>query len=872
MLQLKNIIKDYVAGSSTVEALRGVNVQFRDSEFVTILGPSGCGKTTLLNILGGLDRYSHGDLIINGKSTKCFTSGDWDTYRNRSIGFVFQTYNLIQHQSVLRNVELALTLSGVTRAKRRKQAAQVLARVGLSDQMHKRPNQLSGGQMQRVAIARALVNNPDILLADEPTGALDSETSLQVMEILKEIAQDRLVIMVTHNQDLAERYATRVITLLDGEVTGDSDPYYASSEDAENAQRKRHQQEKEKKKTSMSFLTAISLSLNNLMTKKARTFLTAFAGSIGIIGIALILALSTGFQRYIDRIQQDTLSTYPIVINEKTADIDSLLSTLGEGRERAQPREREPDIVYSKNRIGNMAKSMSSGTKTNDLKDFKAYIEENKASFSPLVNAVSYGYDVTLNLFKPDTENGVVQVNPASFMQSMMPGAGNAEMLSSLPIAAGSDAFTELLDNQELLASQYDVVAGRWPEAKDEMVLVIDEDNGIVDYSLYALGLKDPAELEAMMKAIATGETFETERVQFTYDELLSLSYKFLPSAALYQRSDQGWVSLAEDEEAMKTALEDALELRIVGILRPAPDAQSTAISGVVGYTSALTRYVIEMTNESKIVKEQLAQPEVDVFSGAAFGQPMLPSLEAIQAMIPEEMRGFLANMTEEQLLERAKQYMPAMPTNTRTYEENLKTLGVVSEDSPSSISLFPVDFESKDAIDALIKAYNDKVTEAGDDQKTITYTDLIGLMMSSVSTIISGISYVLIAFVAISLVVSSIMIGIITYVSVLERTKEIGILKSIGASRRDISRVFNAETLIVGLVAGLIGIGATVLLTIPINKVIEGLIGVAGLAKVSTANGAVLITLSTGLTMIAGLIPSRLAARKDPVVALRTE
>ena len=871
MLHLKNIAKDYQVGSTKVEALRGVNVVFRESEFVTILGPSGCGKTTMLNIIGGLDRYSAGDVVISGKSTKDFSDRDWDTYRNRSVGFVFQNYNLIPHQTVLRNVELAMTLSGVGLRERRHRAAAVLARVGLADQVYKKPNQLSGGQMQRVAIARALVNNPDILLADEPTGALDSETSVQIMEILKEIAEDRLVIMVTHNQDLAHRYATRVIRLLDGLVTDDSDPYSDDAIDA--SQKRRHYEGRTRYKPPMSFFTALSLSLNNLMTKKTRTFLTAFAGSIGIIGIALILALSTGFQRYINRIQEDTLSTYPIVISETARDLDLLLTAIGDNMESEHSREIEPGIVYSHNMMGAMVNSMVRGTESNDLKSFKRYLEKNMAAIEPLVNAVAYGYGINLNLYKPDAGEGVVRVSPMPVSDHLEQSFSMAQEFPMGPM--GRAAFSEMIDNEALLRAQYEVVAGKWPERLEEMVLVISDRNELHDMALYSLGLSDPAEFDEMMRAVAVGGMFDVPERQFTYEELLDLRYRFVPSAALYVPGDKmgGYVDMRDDEEYMKELIADAMELRIVGILRKAPDAQSASITTTVGYTRALTEHIIALTNESEIVKAQLANPGINVFTGAPFGEapkPVLPDFAL--SLLPPEMQAMVQNMSEDDLNRMVQQYMPQRQAETASFEENLRLLGVIAEDTPSSISLYPIDFESKDTLDAFIREYNRRVQDAGNDHQMITYTDFIGLMISSVSTIISAISYVLIAFVAISLVVSSIMIGIITYVSVLERTKEIGILKSIGASRRDISLVFNAETLIVGLVAGVIGIGTTLLLTIPINLVIQSVVYVAGLAKLPPMGGAVLVGLSMFLTLVAGLIPAKVAARKDPVVALRSE
>lgn len=861
MLQLKNITKNYIAGNTDVEALKGIDLEFRKSEFVSILGPSGCGKTTLLNLLGGLDRYTTGDIVINGKSTMDFTDRDWDTYRNRSIGFVFQNYNLIPHQTVLSNVELALTLSGVSKTERHRRAIKVLEDVGLGDQIHKKPNQMSGGQMQRVAIARALINNPEILLADEPTGALDSETSVQIMEILKEISKDRLIVMVTHNGDLAEKYSTRIIRLLDGQVTGDSDPYHSGKERMKVD--KKQQRKGRKKKTSMSFFTALSLSLNNLLTKKTRTFMTAFAGSIGIIGIALILSLSNGFQTYINKIQEDTLSSYPISIEETSTDLGALMTSIQAFGSESESH--ELDKVYSNDIMGTLFESLLSEVETNDLGRFKQYIEENQEDLEPYINAVSYSYHLDLNLYY-DGADGYTQVNPLSFFSRMASSMGSGMMMG-----ASMDIWTEMIGNQTLLESQYDVLAGRWPSSYNEVVIIVDENNELTDYSLYGLGLKDQQELSEMYKAMSAGGEFHSEPASFTYDELLELSYKLVPNPGYYQQYDGGWQDMREDQDYMASVLEDALNIQVVGVIRPNEDSVMTAVGGAVGYTSALTEYVVGAVNDADIVQEQLASPDIDVFTGKEFaGEEALEDVqEPDMSELSEEMQAYMATLSEEELAALMESYSTV---SSATYEENVQKLGIVNLDIPSSINIYPVDFASKETLVDFITDYNQLMVDEGTEEYTISYTDYMGMIMSSVSTIINAISYILIAFVGISLVVSSIMIGIITYVSVLERTKEIGILKSIGASRKDISRVFNAETLIVGFVAGMLGILVTLLLSIPANMIIYNITSIPNVAALPIVGAVVLVLLSMGLTLVAGLIPSRLAAKKDPVKALRTE
>lgn len=878
MLQLKNIVKDYVSGDTTVQALKGIDITFRDSEFVSILGQSGCGKTTLLNIIGGLDQYTSGDLIINGRSTTKYKDSDWDTYRNHTIGFVFQSYNLIPHQSVLSNVELALTLSGVSKAERRKRAVEVLEKVGLGDQIHKKPNQMSGGQMQRVAIARALVNNPDILLADEPTGALDSATSIQIMELLKEISKDRLIIMVTHNPELAEKYSSRIVRLLDGKVTDDTMPYEPTdSRVTENNKAKRV---KKKKGTSMSFLTALSLSANNLMTKKGRTLLTAFAGSIGIIGIALILALSSGFQSYIKRVEEDTLSSYPIAIEEEQVDYSSMMSAFM-GKHVGEASEKEDGKIYSNNIISEMLNSMMSQVQVNNLADFKKFIEDRNNGFDEFVSDIQYGYSTTLNIYKEDTSDGIVQVNPSTVLDTIgmgqLSGMSGSSMMSSSMMGGGSwDVWSELIGNRTLLESQYDVIAGRWPNAYNEIVLIVDENNEISDYALYALGLKDQNEVADTMTRLAKGEEVVSYKTEYTYEDILDLRYRLIVNTDFYSYNEENdsYTDVREAEDSYRAAIADGIQLQVVGILRPDPDAVTGAVSGSVGYTSALMEYVINQINASDIVKKQAADPETDVITGLPFtkdGEEVeMENTFDITTLTPEQ-QAYLASLSQEELEELMASYMqPA--TSSATYDGNMETFGVADLEKPSSIMIYPVDFASKDMISDKISEYNDAVRAEGREESVINYTDYIGLMMSSISTIINAISYVLIAFVAISLVVSSIMIGIITYISVLERTKEIGILRSIGASKHDISMVFNAETLIVGFVSGAMGIIVTMLLIIPINAIIMNLSGISNVAGLPWLAALILVLISMALTFIAGLIPAKMAAKKDPVVALRSE
>lgn len=1112
VLELIRISKDYGSEQYKVSALRSVTVAFRDSEFVSILGPSGCGKTTLLNIIGGLDVYTTGDLVINGVSTRKYTDSDWDTYRNHSVGFVFQSYNLIPHQTVLSNVELALTLSGVSKTERRRRAEQALEKVGLSDQLHKKPNQMSGGQMQRVAIARALVNDPEILLADEPTGALDTATSIQILDLLKEISQDRLVIMVTHNPELAEKYSTRIVSLLDGRVTDDTDPYYPSQqgedaagaaltgEDADGAvltgedtvgaaltgekqsdsSLKKHPETKERRpskkgkrtKKSMSFFTALSLSFNNLMTKRARTILTSFAGSIGIIGIALILAVSTGVQAYIDSVQRDTLSSYPITINRENVNLAAMFTV----SEDDTSSEHENDAVYSNPQLYKLFNMIfAPETRENNLSAFKEFLDtqmdrvQSTTGLYEHVSAIEYIYDVPLNFYVESVDGEYISCDLAEALQSVASqDSGEVEglyeiisaNLSSINLWQQMQPGTDGKLFSDMLKEQYDVVYGEWPSEADEIVLVLDENNEISDIAFYVLGYMSSDEIAEMAKNAFSGEQMEYPDRRVEYSDICGKEFKLVMNWEYYTKSDGLWKYIGDNEEAMEMILDNAMTVRISGIIRKDPDASAGALSAPLAYTSALTAEVMEKTAQSQILQEQLASENSnrDIFTGLPFVSEDLddmsdeekaaavlryfseldnkekaelyvtlasvPSEEYIKQMVEsalaeydtrekmiefiagamgmdketigsylesysdEKIRELLAQQLEKAVAESYAQtvksrveaimntpdenetayiveiifskfsgkdekaeyivndwaegtgidrqtleeyvyslsdedfekalyasaakeaavlyagmssqfeesryakvaavfdaeygaqtdtallsgyYDICMPTGISgtTLENNLSVIGAADEDNPSSISIYALSFEDKDVVSSIIREYNESVGE--DDE--IQYTDYIALLLSGITTIINAISYVLIAFVAISLVVSSIMIGIITYISVLERTKEIGILRAIGASKRDVSLVFNAETIIVGLAAGLIGIGLSALLCLPINAIIQSLSGIQTLrAFLKPLHCVILVVISVFLTMIAGLIPSRIAAKKDPVEALRTE
>ena len=1100
MLELKDIKKDYVSGDATVHALKGVSLQFRDSEFVAILGQSGCGKTTMLNIVGGLDRYTSGDLVINGVSTKEYRDRDWDSYRNHSVGFVFQSYNLIPHQDVLSNVELALTLSGVSKSERRARAVAALEQVGLGDQLHKKPNQMSGGQMQRVAIARALVNNPSIVLADEPTGALDSETSVQVMEILKNVAKDRLVVMVTHNPDLAADYADRIVRFKDGVVMDDSDPYYPTP--AECTAARAHAGEA--RRTSMNPFTALSLSLNNLLTKKGRTLLTAFAGSIGIIGIALILSLSNGVNDYIAKVEQDTLSSYPLTIAKQSYDLTSMLTgDAGSADDSASDATATNDDASSQEgdqqgsiQVFTMLKDMFASVKSNDMASFKAFLDEGGDGISSEVSAIQYDYGITPLVYRADTTDGAVQLSPNSMTTAMTGGASSAAMAGTGMGATTS--FNEMIDNRGLLDEQYDVVVGRWAESADECVLVLSSSGKISDYTLYSIGVLDPAELDNLvdstMNASGEIEVPETE-IDFTYEDALNTSFKVLSPSDSYRKNEEtgGWTNMADDADFMREKVEGGLDLKIVGVVQPDPAAKSAALTQGIAYTHDLSIALMDRAASSEIVKQQLGSPDIDVFTGKSFdtlqeeakegvdlanlftvdqaaianafkfdqnkigagldlsgfdfagvdlsgvsidlsgaidsvdvsslvsqapapdfssilgglqddpvlqpdqleqvtklsgdyvqgfmtwlaahgdgvspndpefgqkivakfqeyaatseaqaiiakvveiaGQPVADRLQGVAqeyvsgqlapymqsvftgimsqvstqigAAVSAQLQGSLASAMTQMSSQIGSQLSQTLASNMQnaftvdaaafanaiqfnmdaedltslmtnyanasklTYDNNLITLGYADENDPQSVKIFPVDFEAKERVIASIDKYNSQMEGAGEDDKVILYTDYMGVLMGSVTDIIDMISLVLIAFVSISLVVSSIMIGIITYISVLERTKEIGILRAIGASKGDVSRVFNAETFIIGLAAGVLGIGITMLLNIPMNIVIEQLSGVQSMAAVPPAAAVILIAISVLLTLIGGIIPSRMASKKDPVTALRTE
>lgn len=987
MLSLCNIVKNYTAGDTTVTALKGVSLNFRKSEFVSVLGQSGCGKTTLLNIIGGLDRYTSGDLVINGRSTKDYSDSDWDNYRNHSIGFVFQSYNLIPLQSVLSNVELALTLSGVSREERRRRATEALEKVGLGDQIHKKPNQMSGGQMQRVAIARALVNDPDILLADEPTGALDSETSVQIMELLKEISADKLIIMVTHNPELAEKYSTRIIRLLDGEVISDSMPYTPEEAESPSEPVKGRVKRKRKRKKSMSMFTAISLSFNNLLTKKARTFLTSFAGSIGIIGIALILSISTGVNAYIDSVQEDMLSSYPISIQSESVDASTLMATLMQADSEEPDHDR--DRVYVNTVMYELINSLNSmEVNHNNLLDFKKFLDgemaNSESDLAKYATSVQYGYDLDMNILVKD-ENGdiskadIIELMKGIYGEDMMSGVSSymSQSFSNMNI------WTELLpeNNSEqvadLLKKQYDVIHGAWPESYDEVVLIVDKNNEISDLTLYALGLKTAEQMKNEVNAGMNGEQVNTEQLSWTYEEMCGMTFRIVSGADMYAENSEGngYTLLSESETGLKYLYDNGTELRISGIIRPNEDASAAMLTGSIGYTKALTEYIVNKANSSKLVAEQIANPDTDILTGLKFKPETEPDsaqkasdlkehiktlgtaekaalYKTIKAQPDEEYlnttaAAYLADMTRENkiaalmqaftqqsgmsetqvsgylaglddatlneyMTEAVKQQIAqkyaaevmaglAMLTDeqacaaldtemadytddkladiydlvlTPTYSEsdykgNLKKLGYIDFSIPSTVKIYANSFEDKDEITSIIRKYND----GKDEKDMIAYTDYVALLMSTITVVINAISYVLMAFVSISLIVSSLMIGIITYISVLERTKEIGVLRSIGASKKDISRVFNAETLIIGFASGMIGILVTILLCIPINAIIHALTGINAINAVLPPVGAIiLVAISMLLTIIAGLIPARIAAKKDPVVALRSE
>ena len=1075
MLELKGICKRYVTTGFTQVALDHVSVAFRDNEFVAVLGPSGSGKTTMLNIVGGLDHFDEGDLVIDGISTREYRDRDWDAYRNNRIGFVFQSYNLIPHQTILANVELALTLSGVGRAERRQRALDALARVGLADHVNKRPSQLSGGQMQRVAIARALINDPEILLADEPTGALDSATSVQVMDLLKEVAQDRLVIMVTHNPELARRYATRIVELSDGRITSDSRPFDPATAPRRDA--------KPSRRTSMSFLTALGLSFNNLMTKKGRTIMTAFAGSIGIIGIAAILALANGVNGYIAKVEEDTLSSYPLTITKQSMDVSGLLSEeggmLGGSGTDGGEKDGEKDGGSQQIPEFTMLTDMFASVGSNDLSGLRAYLETNPDDLGSYVNAIQYDYGLTPLVYKADASEGAVQLNPNALATAMTGGASGTATAGMT--GGGMTVFSEMIDDQALLESQYDVVAGRWATAADECVLVLTQSGRISDYTLYGIGVLDPADLTTMVNSAMSGTAGETDvdevDVDFTYDDALALDFRVLSPADLYRRNDEtgGWTDMSADADFVAQAVEGGLDLHVVGVVRPNESSDAKALSAGIAYTPALTQELMARAADSEIVRQQLADPEVDVFTGKSFStlqeearqgvdlgslfsvdedalrsafsfdasalqgafdpsgldlsglsidlsgvadqvdmdalvaaapapdfssildqeladpaltteqftqvselggqlamgfmghvgaldpedpdlvrklaenfsaylqtdeaQAILAQIDAVagpavrervQEIVTDYVSGELApylqsfmqsvssqvgaavsaqlqgavtevlsqyadqvagglsqlqgafsvdaealaaaihfNMDAEDLASLMESYANA---SQLTYDNNLQTLGYATPDDPAAIQIYPRDFEAKERVVDVIDAYNEQQRAAGNDDAVISYTDYVGVIMGSVTDIVNMISIVLIAFVSISLVVSSIMIGIITYISVLERKKEIGILRAIGASKRNVANVFNAETFIEGLISGLFAIAFVALVSLPVNAAVLDAFAVENIMSLPWTSAAALVCISVALTLIAGLIPSSAASRRDPVEALRSE
>ncbi len=886
MVKLTNICKTYTTGDLKVEALKDVSIRFRKNEFVSVLGPSGCGKTTLLNVLGGLDRYDSGEMSVDGTSTKMFTGSDWDAYRNHSVGFVFQSYNLIGHQSILANVELALTLAGVSGAERRQRAVDALTKVGLGAELKKKPNQLSGGQMQRVAIARALINDPEILLADEPTGALDTETSKQVMDLLSEVAKDRLVIMVTHNPELAEEYSTRIIKLLDGSVISDSNPYEVAEYSTAEADQKKKREKKKRKKHSMSFKTAFTLSLNNLLTKKGRTILTSVAGSIGIIGIALILSLSSGFQNYIDRVQEETLSTYPLTINGTTMSSSAMLNMMDSNGSNSD--KREDGYVYSNSAMAEMYNALQSEIHYNDLTALKEYIESEESKITDKAT-VKYDYGLTLNFYSSDTSKGAIKADSMEIIDQMYSAMTGGKLTYSDMLAQMNGMFgglmdsmsmnmwSELLDNQDLLEQQYDVLDGRWPEAYNEVVLKVNSQHSLSDMILYAMNLRPREEFEADLDKFVNGEELSTKDVRFSYEELLGLTYKLVLNSELYTKDASGlWIDSSADAAFIKDKVDNGIEIKVVGIICEKETAVAGNMQGVLGYKHELVEYIIEKTAASESVKAQLANPTIDIFTGMPFGMELTAdNFAALMQNMPAEDKAMIDMILEpvkdkpiEEQIAYLKDMLEKSGYKASTYESNLDMLGSVNLKTPKNIHIYPQDFEAKEAINAEIDKYNSTKPEANQ----IQYTDALSLLLSSVSTIINAISYVLIAFVSVSLIVSSIMIGVITYISVLERTKEIGILRAVGASKRDISRVFNAETAIVGLTAGVIGIVTTVVLNIPINIIINKIANIGNISALPWKGGLFLVVLSIIMTLVAGFIPSRMAAKKDPVTALRSE
>ena len=860
MLQCKHIVKEYYAGDQVVTAVNDLSLTFRDNEFVSILGQSGCGKTTFLNIIGGLDQYTSGDLIINGKSTKQYTDKDWDTYRNHRVGFIFQSYNLIMHQTVLRNVELALTLSGVPKSERKQRAIDALEKVGLKDQIYKKPTQMSGGQMQRVAIARALVNDPEIVLADEPTGALDSETSVQIMNLLKEIAKDRLVIMVTHNPELAEQYSTRIVRLKDGKLVSDSQPVT----EAEIVEK-----EKILTKPSMSFSTALSLSFNNLMTKKARTFLTAFAGSIGIIGIGLIMSISNGMQTYINRVQSDTMAEYPIELKDNTMDMSVMMTTMMDMSDEADSQEDSSKIKTSK-MVESILNSISN-TKTNNLSEFKKYLESDQGTkFKEHSEAIEYSYGMNMSVYNDASDYGLVKVSPNGLMDKLgLSQIGTLQSTVGMSSPMNQEVWIQMPDSQVLRDKNYQLIDGSWPQSEDEILLAVNSKNEITDFALYSLGLLDQDALVENYNKVIDGKTNKLENIEskeYTNDDFLGMELKVVSDSALYAKENGLWIDRSENEDFVQDVLNHkAKTVKIVGIVKPADKTVSTSALGGILYDSSLRNWCGQQADEAEIVQEQKDNPSTNVFTGKPFSSGEKFSMDSLT---PQEMMQ-LQSISQEQILE----YITTYNDNVNaTYDSNITKLGVIDLDTPSSIKLYSDSFDEKEELSNLITEYNTAQEDAGKEENIISYTDTIGTMLSGVQSVINMISYVLMGFVSVSLVVSSIMIGIITYISVLERIKEIGILRAMGASKRDIRNVFNAETFIIGLTSGVLGILITVLLNIPISMIIQNLTAVANIASLPWQGGLILIAINLILTIIAGLIPASIASRKNPVEALRNE
>ena len=841
MLQLQRISKVYYTGNQEFHALKDISIRFRENEFVSILGQSGSGKTTLLNIIGGLDQYTSGDLLIQGKSTKQFKDRDWDSYRNHTIGFVFQSYNLIGHQTALSNVEIAMTLSGVSKSERKKRAIEALERVGLKDHLYKKPSQMSGGQMQRIAIARALVNNPKVVLADEPTGALDSETSVQIMELLKDIAKERLVIMVTHNPELAKTYSTRIVQVLDGNILSDSNPYEPTEEPK--------QGDIQFTKTKMSFLTALALSFNNLLTKKGRTFLTAFAGSIGIIGIALILALSNGVSDYVKKVQEDTLVSLPLTISEQNQ--SNLMATSPDLSEKPY---RDKNELGVNTLLTNLLKKQIG---KNDLASFKTYLDKHASEVAQLTKDIRYQYNLQPYIYASDTSNGPKSILPSNLADEV--DTANQTIKGYLQ---NIDYWSQLSSDEEMLNAQYDVLEGRLPKDKSEIVLIVDEDNQISDLLLYSLRIKDPSELNDAKKLD------ELKSQTYQYSDFIGKTFKAVVNTNRFVKENNQWMNKIDDEAYMKTQIENGLELKIVGVLRQKEGTSSgvNSPSGGVAYTSALIDYTSEQIQNSDIVKEQEANPTINVFTGKEFAKDPKPFNSAD---LTEEEKIKLVKLTPEQQAQYIQQYNE---NSAATYEENLAKLGVIDKSKPAAIEFYTSSFQQKQELKDFINAYNTAKKDAGEDDKVLAYSDDIQTIMSSITTMVGVITTVLVGFVAISLIVSSIMIAIITYISVLERTKEIGILRAMGASKKDIRRIFTAETAIEGFISGVLGIGITLLATLPINAVVAKMTNVENVAQLPWEAALILIGISIVLTMLAGLIPSRIAAKKDPVESLRSE